>query len=397
MKSSYATFCGTAVLMAAVLASGCKREDPDRTTFDNRVFMTDVTPVRLIVERETTELEGVLEARTAKPVAAPVTLTYGVDENLVAVYNASNAAAALPLPAEKYVMDDPTAEIAAGGVSASGCTVRFVGLDGLDFSEDQTYVLPVRLTAASGVGILASRSTNYFVVREASLINVVGDIEGGYLDVDWKDPSPVSAMTQLTAEALVRFRNFDREITTLMGVENKFLIRIGDSSFPADQIQVTNGATTKFPTVGNAANALPVNEWVHIAVTYDNGAIGIYVNGRLQSSGTCGEGAVNWGTYIPVDEETSSDRGFHIGYSYERDRELAGEIAEVRVWNRVLTADEIAAPDHFYTVDPASENLVAYWKFNDGAGNVVRDWSSYGNDATAPEGMKWTQVELPEK
>ena len=65
MKPSYATVCGTVVLMAAVLASGCKREDPDRTEFSNRVFMTDVTPVRLLVERETTELEGLLTARAA--------------------------------------------------------------------------------------------------------------------------------------------------------------------------------------------------------------------------------------------------------------------------------------------------------------------------------------------
>lgn len=396
MKSSYATVCGTVVLTAAVLASGCKHEDPDRTPFDNRVFMTDVTPVRLLVERETSELEGLLAARTAKPVDEPVALTYSADESLVSLYNDANAAAALPLPAENFRMDDPTAEIPAGGVSASECTVNFVGLDALDFSEDQTYVLPVRLTEASGVDILTSRSVNFFVIREAALINVVGDIEGSYLDVEWKDPSPVSSMTQMTAEALVRFRNFDREITTLMGVEGKFLIRVGDSSFPSDQIQVTNGSYAKFPTVGNTANALPVNEWVHIAVTYDSGRLCIYVNGKLQSSGTCGYGAVNWGTYAAIDQEQST-RGFHIGYSYERKRELAGEIAEVRIWNRVLTADEIAAPDHFYTVDPASENLVAYWKFNDGAGNVVRDWSPYGNDATAPEGMKWTQVELPEK
>ena len=396
MKSSYATFCGTVVLTAALLASGCKRGAPDRTEFDNRVFMTDVTPVRLFVERNATEMEASLAARTAKPVGDAVSIPYSADESLVDLYNVSNAAAALPLPAETFELADRVAGSPAGGVSASECKVRFVGLDGLDFSQNQTYVLPVRLSDATGVDILASRCTNFFVIREAALINVVGDIEGSYLDVNWKDPSPVSSMSQMTAEALVRIRNFDQEITTLMGVEGKFLIRIGDSSFPSDQIQVTNGSYSKFPTTGNPANALPVNRWVHIAVTYDSGKVCIYVDGKLQSSGNCGYGAVNWGVYAPIDQE-QSERGFHIGYSYELKRQLPGEIAEVRVWNRVLTADEIAAPDHFYTVDPASENLVAYWKFNDGAGNVVRDWSPYGNDATAPVAMKWTQVELPEK
>ena len=110
--------------------------------------------------------------------------------------------------------------------------MHFVGLDALDFSEDQTYVLPVRLSAASGVDILTSRSVNFFVIREAALINVVGDIEAVISTSTGEDPSPVSSMQQMTAEALVRFRNFDREITTLMGVEGKFLIRIGDSRSP---------------------------------------------------------------------------------------------------------------------------------------------------------------------
>ena len=129
---------------------------------------------------------------------------------------------------------------------------------------------------------------------------------------------------------------------------------------------MTNGSYSKFPTVGNAANALPVNEWVHIAVTYDAGKLCIYVNGKLQSSGTCGYGAINWGTYAPIDQEQST-RGFHIGYSMRRKRELAGEIAEVRIWDRVLTAEEIAAPDHFYTVDPPR-----------------RIWSPTGNSMTGP-------------
>ena len=39
-------------------------------------------------------------------------------------------------------------------------------------------------------------------------------------------------------EALIRARNFDRKISTVMGIEGYFLIRIGDAGFPPNQIQI---------------------------------------------------------------------------------------------------------------------------------------------------------------
>lgn len=66
------------------------------------------------------------------------------------------------------------------------------------------------------------------------------------------------------------------------------------------------------------------------------------------------------------------------------------------MWNRVLTADEIAAENHFYRVDPSSEGLVAYWKLDDGAGTVGKDYSPYGHDLTIESEPTWVQVELPQ-
>ncbi|GLL55308.1 hypothetical protein KUBF_29700 [Bacteroides finegoldii] len=48
------------------------------------------------------------------------------------------------------------------------------------------------------------------------------------------------------------------------------------------------------------------------------------------------------GSY-PVEDETELKRGFWIGYSYEAARYLDGDICECRIWNRVLTAEEIQA------------------------------------------------------
>ncbi len=51
---------------------------------------------------------------------------------------------------------------------------------------------------------------------------------------------------------------------------------------------------------------------------------------------------------------------------------------------------------HPYFVDPASDGLVAYWKFNEGSGNVIADRTGNGNDAKAVNAVVWRKVALPE-
>ena len=70
-------------------------------------------------------------------------------------------------------------------------------------------------------------------------------------------------------------------------------------------------------------------------------------------------------------------------------------MSELRIWNYARSKDEIAENPYF--VDPASQGLVAYWKFDEGSGALVKDYSVNGNNAVANGVLKWTQVSLPEK
>ena len=74
-------------------------------------------------------------------------------------------------------------------------------------------------------------------------------------------------------------------------------------------------------------------------------------------------------------------------------------MAEVRLWNKALTAEEINAENHFYKVrNPESDpSLLAYWKFCDGQGKTVKDYSMYGNNLTAEQDIVWKNVSLPAK
>ena len=79
------------------------------------------------------------------------------------------------------------------------------------------------------------------------------------------------------------------------------------------------------------------------------------------------------------------------------DNEFGYSNMVVRIWNKVLTSAEINAKDHFYQVEPDADGLVSYWKFDEGAGTAIHDYSGNENNATAVESLTWTAVELPAK
>lgn len=178
-----------------------------------------------------------------------------------------------------------------------------------------------------------------------------------------------------------------------MGIEGKFLVRVGDAGLASNQIQIATDKTTNL-TSGDLK--LQSKQWYHIAVTFDKGAVSVYINGVQKLTGTAGSTSVDF-SVEHSDEAEDKPRCFWIGYSYDNNRYLDGMISEVRIWNKALTEEEINSTDHFYTVEPDSEGLVAYWKFNEGAGTIIKDYTVHGNDLTAEKELKWTQVALPEK
>ena len=99
---------------------------------------------------------------------------------------------------------------------------------------------------------------------------------------------------------------------------------------------------------------------------------------------------------IDPDPETDA-RQFFIGYSYDAFRQLCGDISEVRIWSVARTQADIWR-DMYDVENPAEKpELRAYWKFNEGSGNIIKDWSQYGNDAVAHTDLKWnTSVEIPQ-
>lgn len=252
-------------------------------------------------------------------------------------------------------------------------------------------------------------------LKTSALINYVANMRKHYAyPKTWNNAEALNNLSQFTVEMLVNIQEWreGNSISTLLGIENDFLIRMGDgSSCPHYQVQVVCNGEAKsgsYWQFGLASFNSSLKKWMNVILTFDNGKATLYLGQPGKSPANCGQvtfskTSVNLG--VPYIQEGSEGRypnlgkyAFWIGRSYDNNRDFQGWMSEVRIWNRVLPSSEFNQANHRYYVDPASEGLVAYWRFNEddmGTGKI-KDWSASGNDLTVNNAdMEFVPVSLP--
>ena len=407
-----------AVLSAALVLS-CDRQNDG---FDNKIFIDADNyrnEVRVATDEGVKELVKTFSVAMAQPMSQDVNVSLRRADELFDTYRqAYYDDAAVLLPDGYCDLAGLATVVKAGDVSSEPVEIVFKNLDKLDFSKQ--YVMPVTIEA-DGVEVLERARTMYFVIKEASLVNYVAEMKDNRAWPIWDGWEKVSYLEQFTMECLINCHGFnnDSDILTIMGVEDHFLVRIGDVNIPTNQIQVALaykdvvGGSTNRVSVTDASLQLKTDRWYHLAVTFNKGFVQVYLDGRLKIEAdrhVIGQrpntetGELEDIIFENVDfsaphsdESDGKPRCFWVGYSYDANRSLDGMIAEARLWNRVLTAEEINAPNHFYKLyeDQIDESLLAYWKFDEGTGKVVKDHSIYGKDLEADHELVWYPVELP--
>lgn len=381
---------------AVFIFSGCtsEKEQMSRHHFGNKLYINTSTDLNEIFVRPdgTTTVTKTLTVGVPLQAETKITGKIVADPSLADTYRTSYYDEdAIALDASFCRIQDGDIEIEAGSNTSGKVTLEFGDISTLD--GDKVYVMPVTLTDVEGVDVLNSKTTVYYVFKGAALISVVADMTKTRAWPVWQNPKPLANMYKFTMECLVFFNRLDKDISTIMGIEEKFLLRVGDAGLPKNQLQIVGENDTL-----NVVK-FEVNKWYHLAVTYDNGTATVYVNGEKTRSKWVDNFGVNFSVPHSNESGPKIERCFWVGYSFSDARYLDGKIAEARIWNRVLTEEEINAPDHFYIVRPDSEGLVTYWKFDDGKGNVIKDHTVNENhlymaDGEAPE---WVPVELPIK
>lgn len=384
MKQIY--FLLLLIFPAILLLSACTNNDSFHKDFDNRIYidapsLEDMNPIRGYVDSVMTKS---LRCAIAKPAMKEIEITYEIDPSQIDIYNEKNKTLAKLLPEEYYTFENEQALIAVDSTRSTESKLLFRNMDNLDPDED--YILPLRISNATNIDILESERTIYYVFRLRPTIEFVADGDDNGFFVTWTKPEVVQHLRSFTLEALFYCRTFDVDIlSSIMGIEGYFLIRTSDN--PKNVLQIAS-----IRNFNVTLNPLPTHQWQHVAVTFyaPTNHLCVYLNGEQVAD------KENW---ISGPEEYDfttklATGGFAIGYSYNEERPLHGMFSECRIWNLLRTPQQIK--ENAYYVDPQSEGLVAYWKFNEGFGNTINDHTGNRNHAYAKQDVTWHKVSLPE-
>lgn len=409
------------IIRIAVLALlvSCNRFEPVDHVFDNCAYL-DVSATSQTQAATFGNRVGSLEKHLCVALSYPsdkdVKATISVDASLTDAFNHRYGTDYQLLP-EAYLDFSPVSvTIEAGKVNSEKVSIGFKNLMGQGEDQtgameiDKTYLLPVRLSSED-ISTMDGSSVAYYLVKRSSAITVAAQLTDNWIEFPLMDTSgevadAYNGLTALTYEALVNVDRFDLDnkdgvcnISTVMGVEQYLLLRIGDANFERQCLQFDgsgNGSQFgKLPSKSDPAKKLYSGSWYHVACTYDQNerVARIYVNGKLidevKEAGVAGPTADNKITLAMRALGMPEAYQFFIGKSYNDFRPLQGKIAEARVWRVARTGDEIWKNMYRIENPKDQKDLIGYWKFNDGEGNVVKDYSWVGNHGKAVGDIIW--------
>ncbi|RMG65769.1 MAG: LamG domain-containing protein, partial [Bacteroidetes bacterium] len=144
-----------------------------------------------------------------------------------------------------------------------------------------------------------------------------------------------------------------------------------------------NGGTLSAGVAGTYTEVsrpnFPLNEWVHVAVTFDDAAntMRLYENGSLVSSDTNVTGSVTLEDWRIGAHTTAATGGTAVSF-------FDGQMDEIRLWSTARTEAEIRA-NMYRSLDGDETGLAAYYRFDQQAatGNTtLYDQTANGNDGT---------------
>lgn len=399
------------ILPAALALCACDRFDAVDQVFPNSVYL-DVSATSQIqpatfgnrVESLTKELSVLL----AYPAPMAVTASVTVDASLVQDYNHRYGTSYEMLPSSYLDFGGAKVTIEAGKTQSDKVTIALKGMagdeDGNGAMEiDKTWLLPLRL-ASDDMKLMSGSEIAYYLVRRSSAITNAALLIDNWIDFPAMEvPGPVAdaynGLTALTYEALINVDRFDLQndfgacnISSVMGVESYMCLRIGDTGIERQQLQFDGGGKFgKLPAKGDASKNLSSGQWYHVACTYDQAerVSRIYVDGKLHQEMKEAGSSTEPMTLAMRALGQAEAYPFRIGWSYNDFRPLQGKICEARVWKVARTQAQIW--DNMYRIeDPESvPELIGYWKFDEGKGNVIKDYSASHNDGVAHSDITW--------
>ncbi len=372
------------ILALAALAVGCQKSQE----YKEVVFFTGTEASVLTNVYIDGPSSIAVSITSSRKMTEDVTVTVAVDETALESYNSLNGTDYAMVPANSFKLSSNSTVIRAGSATSEPIELQITSMDDMEFGK--LYCLPLRITDVSDGTAVLEASKNRLVVLN-QLIKTRGiNLNGSwYVSMDSMFEKPeLNELEACTLEIRMfanRWSTLSHGISSLIGVEENFLLRIGDVSIGGvDEPRSILNAAGHGATISATSAPLSLGRWYHVAMVDNGTEMKIYIDGvEVATGNTANAKAINLGfayqaSYFSVGRSASDIRPFH------------GIVSEARAWRRALTPIELVNNQCY--INPATaEGLIGYWRLDEvNESGVFPDLSGNGYDGIPSANPTWS-------
>lgn len=374
MKEKYTNnvLCAMLIILCTLLAA-CQK----RTIMEQAIYITNAQAnpfASLSVDNAGGSLS--LTASTSAVSDQDLNINFKINPALVDSYNLRHGTEFKALPVQFVRLSSTQAAIRRGASVSNAVQVEILPLGGAVEAGVQ-YLVPIELTnvSSSQFPVLEGSNVLYAQIQQV-LVNPALDLSQSN-GVSFAIPDPINNLKTFTVEMRVRVTKgpFRNNMALFSAYPDEIYSRFGDVVISPDQLQI------KFKGVQPASRTrFLVDKWYHIAYVFDgtSNRFRIYVDGVEDAA-----------TATPIGSS------FNLAQMYFGSSHLPLQVQELRFWTQARTGVQIA--NNMCAVNPQSDGLYGYWKFDAGQGNSIIDETGNGHTGTVQGTPLWINgIRCPE-
>lgn len=381
MNSKYYKICVASLLSMGLLSlSGCCEA---YTPLQDQAYIAQTGLKGNATQTVTVGLEEVttsLNVRLSHPQSSDVVFECIADDSVLQEYNSENATALTALPASQYTIPTSEVTISKGSVVSSPLSVAIKAPTAEMKDSGKKYAIGFRLVKKSGdVTLLEGAQKIVVLVAQQAIQDVLQFSSRSNVQINFAKEQPLK---EWTLEFMVNMNLLGKDFgalnnQTLFGIwgsnveENgvkhsgEIYTRFGDAPIEGNRLQIKTKGTQM-----NSKMLFQENQWYHIAFVCSDTKLYLYVDGNLDNT-----------LDLPAGDVWINTTGQLGNMDYLR---ATPQIAQLRLWTVARTQAQIK--DNMANIDPKSEGLLGYWRFNEGKGDVFKDATGHNPDATVKNG-----------